>query len=78
MPWALSLLCCRRLGTYINGQRSTLAEPSAFFGVLHAFAEELATAHEENSAMDAVSSKAAGRKVGGWVVRRVGGCMCLF
>lgn len=52
-PW---LPTCRHLGSFINGQRATLADPAAFFGVLHAFAEELEVAHEENAAADATAS----------------------
>ena len=56
---------CRQLGGFINGQRSTMDAPRAFFGVLHAFAAELDAAHEENSAADAAAADkgGSGRKV---------------
>lgn len=56
-------LPCRHLGSFINGQRSTLAAPAAFFGVLASFAAELDAAHDENAAADAAAEQAgSGRK----------------
>lgn len=56
---------CRQLGTVINGQRATLAEPAVFFGILHTFADELDAAHKENAEADAVADAASSaRKVG--------------
>ena len=71
---------CRQLGGFINGQRSTMDAPRAFFGVLHAFAAELDAAHEENSAADAAAADkgGSGRKVrgasAGWLP--LGGSCC--
>lgn len=47
---------CSQLGASINGQRATLADPAAFFGVLRSFAAELDAAHEENEAADAAAA----------------------
>lgn len=56
---------CRQLGTVINGQRATLAEPAAFFGILCTFARELDEAHMENAEADAAADAASSaRKVG--------------
>jgi hypothetical protein len=57
---------CSQLGASINGQRATLADPAAFFGVLRSFAAELDAAHEENEAADAA---AAGKPADGSLKR---------
>ena len=57
----LPTLCCRHLGSFINAQKATLADPKAFFGVLHAFAQELAGAHQENAAADVAARQSVGQ-----------------
>lgn len=56
-----SHLLCRHLGSFINAQKATLADSKTFFGLLHAFAQELAGAHQENAAADAAACQPPGR-----------------
>lgn len=68
---------CRQLGSVINGQRATLAEPAVFFGILHSFAEELEAAHSENAEADAAADAASSaRKVGRVYWGRARGHVC--
>ena len=72
---------CSQLSGAINGQRATMADPSAFFAVLAEFGCELDAAHAENEAADAGAGGAAKVRrceravCGGSAAARAAACM---
>lgn len=50
---------CRHLGTFLNGQRATMREPSAFFSLLTTFCDDLEAAHEDNRRADEAAAQRA-------------------
>lgn len=50
---------CRHLGTFLNGQRATMREPSVFFSLLTTFCDDLEAAHEDNRRADEAAAQRA-------------------